>query len=57
MSPAYHVVRTSKAYYTIEANSEQEAIEKSDNAMPYHEEEQDPKTTMVVKFKSGDKKE
>ncbi len=35
----YKVTTTSKAYYTVEASSSEEAIEKSKEAMPDWEEE------------------
>ena len=48
----YKVTTTSKAFYTVEADSEEEAIEKSKDAMPDWEEA--GKTKVKAKGKKED---
>ena len=50
----YKITTTSKAYYTVEASSESEAIEKSKESMPDWEEEGKVKVKVKVKKQKED---
>ncbi len=50
----YKVTSISKAYYTVEADSEEEAIEKSKESVPDWEEEGKTKVQVKIKGKKED---